>query len=451
MTRKLAFVAVVIAVGACTPSRVNPNANISIDGTVQRAGGTPVRHAKVSLRGESGGSEFFLTVVSLGLVCLDRQDAPALCKGSRIATTGSTGAFAFHLKGRDTQSLGFSEVLDLETAGEPNADEVAGSSTTYRFHVQTEKLDLPIRLWEPTVAAKTGSFGARVAFSRFPAGLLPRQIDRGARRYSIAFSRGDELVWVIDGARPDTVFDPRVLEDSTGTMRVIAEDQSIHVPETLGDEVAYALSSASRAYESPLDAPLSRGASCAVVDDRGNRTPVSPCRLTDGVFSEEFRPSVCAGQSGCVEPPHGAAVVDLGRVAPIDLVVVRGCGFTSTCRVETSADARSWRLAGVVQSEDRAAFSLGKPQPVRYVRVTSGFVDDLTEVSAWAGRPALPGASLLVAPERFRLSQGRNPSASSPGESSHFNRWALAAAALLGAVGGALAVLLLRRKGRPAA
>lgn len=436
---------------SCTASRVNPKADINLSGTVQRHGGLPVAGARLALTREGDPGDVILTVASLGFACLADTNAPAICDDARITTAGSNGAFSYKLKGKDTQStFGYSAVLSLTSSLPAKADEVAGSSTTYRFHVQTETVGIPIRLWEPSVAARTGSFGARVSFPKLPPDLLPRQIERTPPRYTIEFTRGDEIVWTLPQARPITTFDARLLEDSTGTMRVIVSASNVRVSETLGDQIAFALRSGARAYESPLDPPFSRGKGCSVADEKGKRFSLSPCGLTDGDFGRAFAPSVCTGTSGCTEPRHASAVIDLGSAVGVDLIVLRGC--EQSCRVETSTDGRTWRSAGVAQDTE-AAISFSSSRRARYVRVVTPFVDSLTEVSVWDRRPRLPNASLLVTPGRFPTGNGgtRAPGASSPAKSGGFGWLTVVAAALLGVVGGAAAVLIARRRIRRAA
>jgi hypothetical protein len=447
MKRTVALVVVCLAFVSCTTSRVNPKADITLSGSVQRQGGVPVPGARLALTRLGDAGDLFITVASVGFACLDRTNAPALCDDARFATSSSNGRFTYKIKGKDTQStFGYSAVLALSTGLRAKNDESFGSSTTYRFHVQAERLDVPIRLWEPKLAARTGAFGARVAFPRLPAGLLPSPLDRRAHHYTIEFARGDELVWRLDDARTVTTFDPRLIEDSTGTMRVVAEASNLDLPDALGDEVAFEMRSGGRTYESPLDPPLSRGQSCGVMDSGGKRNPVLPCKLTDGTFKEMFHPSVCAGASGCTEPAHEWAYVDLGRSVPVSLVVVRGC---RTCRVERSTDAKGWALVGVAQG-DQAAFPLSTRRSARYIRA-SGPPDLLTEISVWSGRLSVPDASLLVSPQRFPISgPGQTPIATSPKKTRDFNFWALFAAMLLGVVGGAAAMLVIRRRNRPA-
>jgi hypothetical protein len=444
--RRAAPVVLLLVLAACTASRVKPEANISISGSVHQANGKPVTGAKVALVREGDPGDVFITVTTIGLACLGPNPRPTVCDRAQTTTTSGDGRFDYKLKGRDTQAtFGTSAVLAILTAMEAKELEVDGSSITYRFHAQTEELSLPLRMWEPVLAARTGSFGARVTFPRVPSGVFPAEIRRAPVRYAIEFDRDDEAVWRIPKATPNTRFDPRVLEDSTGTMRAIAGVSSVDVPDTLGDEVAVALRSGTRAYASPLDAPPSRGKPCSVPDAEGNPVTQSPCRLTDGAFEDDFRPVVCAGRSGCTEPPHESATVDLGATGPVDLIVVRGC-FDS-CRVETSSDAKSWRLAGVTSSELAAVSPTGAVR-ARYVRV-SGRVDRLWEVSVWRDLPRVPDASLLVAPPRFPTGgsgRGSTTNAAGPGAGDDQGVWPLVATGLLGAVAGGLAVAFARRR-----
>ena len=454
MKRPIVLVTLAMLTVACTASRVDPKADIELSGSVQRAGGIPVAGSRLALSLEGDAGDVLIAITTIGLACLDREAGPAICRRARMTSTRSNGGFRYDIKGKDTQStFGYSAVLSISTALPRKENETSGSSTTYRFHVQTEKLNLPIRMWEPSLAAQTGSFGARVSFSRVPAGLVPAQLGRGGQRYSVVFARGDEVVWRLGGARSGMTFDPRVLEDSSGSMRVVASANDLRVSESLGDEVAFTMRSGARAYESPMDPPVSRDLGCSVVDDHGKRYPIAPCALTDGTFTKTFSPIICTGATGCVEPRHSAAFIDLGRRVSASLVVVRGCD--TTCRVETSLDGRTWRLGGVAQS-NQAAFPFTRSVPARYVRVSgSPAVEGLTEISVWSGTPRVAEGSLLVSPQRFLPIPSVTPTSNEQAKSKPsstdggFNIWVLVAAVLLAGVAGASLGLFVRRK-RPA-
>ena len=422
---------------ACTFSRVKPNADVDIAGSVRTADAA-VPGVRLAMQREGDVGDVLLTVASIGFACVNGTDSPAICHHARFATTDSTGKFVYHVKGRDTQStFGGSAVLSISVALPAKPDEAAGASTTYRFHVQTEKVDLPIRLWEPALDERVTPAGVQVNFPAPDAGLIPRQLNRGVR-YTVEFIRGSEVVWQVSPVQPGAVFDPRLLEDTSGTTRVIATASSLHVSESLGDEVAFAMRSGARNYTGSAGAPLSRGATCSV-ESAGRTYPVAPCRLTDGVFGTPFAPVICGGPAPCSEPPHESAVVDLRRSARVDLIVVRGC--RNACRVEASLDGTTWRLIGVGQ-DDEVAFPLAQARSERYVRVSGpNEVDGLTEVSVWGpARPAQP-RSLLVAPKP-------SPGARAAGRTSRArsNVWIVIAVGMLGAVVGGLIVWLTRRR-----
>ena len=440
----IAAMAVGVLSASCTASRVDPTANIQIDGTVQRVGGAPVAGARVVLLREGDVGDVFLTITTLGTACLSVKDPPAICHNARIRTTTSTGGFRYTLKGSETQStFGFSAVLNLTTGLDAKPDEVSGSSTTYRFHVQRTALNLPLRMWEPSLSARTGSFGARVTFPALPAGLIPRPL-RAAPHYSIDFARGSENVWTFTDARPTTTFDPRLLEDSQGTVRVSAAAHDIHASEQLGDDVAYILSGGAHAYESPVGPPTSRGKTCTVFDTKGKNFPLSPCGLSDGEFGQKINPpNVCAGKTSCTQPSFAGVVEDMGTVIPADLIVLRGCN--TSCRIETSADGRAWRAAGVAQDAE-AAFPLATRR-TRYVRVFTSFVGELTELSVWSVKPSVPEGSFLIAPPKFPTrSKGGSSTSTSGGR--HFGWYVVVAALLLGGVAGAAAMLVARDRRR---
>jgi hypothetical protein len=455
MRRAFAMGAALLALAACTTSRVKPEADITVAGSVQRAGGAPVANSRVALTREGDAGDVILTLATLGFACLGGDQAPAICKSAKLTDTGSSGRFTYRMKGKDTQStLGYSAVLAITAGLDPKNDEATGASTTYRFHVQTERLDLPIRLWEPRYDVQTGTFGGRVIFDAMSPRFIPSALQPGAFDYTVEFARGQETVWRIDDTHPGATFDPRVIEDSTGTVRVISAANNIDSTDVLGDEVAIALRSAARVYESPLDPPFSRGKPCAVQDEKGRRYAQSPCALTDGTFEEPFRPQACEG-TPCTEPQHAAAAVDLERNVSATLVVVRGCEFT--CSIESSTDGKTWRSVGVTR-EDLAAFPI-RGKTLRYVRATgSSAAERLTEISVWTGKPALPVGSILVAPERFPTA--RQTTAAGPGARGGSGRagddrggispWTLVATGILGLAAGALVVTVIKRR-KPAA
>jgi hypothetical protein len=450
-TRSLAVLAASLLLGSCTvASEVDSDARIDIAGAVARQNGDPVASARVALFREADLGELFTVFATLGLACIDAETD--VCLGARVTRTGSDGRFTYVLKGKDTQGFAGSASTMALTAGiGPRPNEVAGPTTTYRFQVQTEKLDIPVRVWESPLDGATGSFGARVTWTAVPPRVLPPGLGSADRSYSIAFARGDETVWTVGGARSGFAFDARVLEDSSGTGAVVAAIDGEKVSDELGRRIHIALRSGARAYESPAGAPPSRGRVCFAADADGKLVAQSPCRLTDGEFSDDFSPTVCGGATGCVEPTPLSTIVDLGTRRSVSLVVVRGCA--NRCTIETSRDRRTWRTAGVAAAED-AALRVTPPVAARFVRVSAPVsIAGLREVSAWTGGGGVAAGPLFVEPGALEP-PGSPGSTSSPravvpiDQGNDSSTLRLVAVGILCAVGGALVAILLSRRRR---
>jgi hypothetical protein len=339
----------------------------------------------------------------------------------------------------------------LTTGIGPRANEVTGAITTYRFQVQTGQLDLPVGFWEPRLEGATGAFGARVTWTAMPAQVLPPDLGAADRVSRLEFRRGNESVYTVGRARSGFAFDVRVLEDTTGTGAVVTALDGEKVTNERGRKIDVVLRSGARAYQSPAGAPPSRGRACSVLDANGRSVAQSPCRLTDGGFAEPFAPRLCGGETGCVEPAHRSTVIDLGERRSLSLIVVRGCG--DRCTVETSQDARTWRTAGVVATQE-AALPISPPTSARYMRVSSpSSIAGLHEVSAWTGSGAVAAGPFFVEPAAIQTPSG-SLQASSPRAAVPIDQdegsgpWRLIAVGLLGVVGGALAATLLSRRKR---
>ncbi|HJR19134.1 MAG TPA: hypothetical protein VJ922_05385, partial [Actinomycetota bacterium] len=444
-------IAVTLLLAACTASEVDPDARIDLGGRVATEDGRAVAGVRVALSREADAGEVFSVFASLGLVCIEQRTD--VCGGARVAKTGSEGRFAFRLTGRDTQGFaGQASTMVVSSGIGPRADEVVGPITTYRFQVQTESLNIPVRLWQPQLEGRTGSFGARVTWTPVPAGVLPG-LNAGSVEHAIEFRRGREVVWTVDRARSGFAFDARLLEDTQGTAAALGTLEDQRVPDERGRRIDVVLRSGGRAYDSPAGAPPSRGRPCGLIEESGRLVFLDTCALTDGELEDDLQPSVCSGATGCVEPRHSAAVVDLGGRRPLSLIVVRGC--RDRCTVDTSRDAKTWRTAGATSAED-AAIRVSPLVMARYVRVTSQTsIDLLREVSAWSGSGAVPAGPLFVEPGALQPASPPTPGATSSGgqavapipeRSSPWRLVALGAACAV--LGGLVATLLNRRKRR---
>lgn len=394
--------ALLVAGSACTASRVDPDAAIAIRGLLQRQNETPVAGARVALARQTDPADVFTTVFSLGLSCLS-DELPNACRGARIATSSDDGSFAYRLRGRDTQGLvGTASTMELTARMRRAPNEVEGPVSSRAFLVQAGSIDAPLRFWEPRLAATADRRTTRVTWSRLPGSILPSSVPLSGIRADVVFEGPNgRPVWRYRNVRSGDALDARLLEDSAGSVSVLAHTEGIEVADHEGSRLDVGFRSGRRAYERASDAPASRGASCSIDGEDGAAVAQASCGLTDGDFEEAFRPVSAACDTPCAEPSPSRAVVDLGRTRPVDFVVLRGCN--GRCTVETSRDARTWRLAGGGGDgfDEDVALRLAAAVRARYVRVrAAGGLTALREVSVWeARRPAASARrSILVAP-----------------------------------------------------
>lgn len=439
---KPAATALLVLLTACsiTPSEVAADARIEVTGIVSYQDGGPATDVPVSLVRHEGVAESLTAVLTLGATCLGDDKALSVCKSARRASTGRNGRYSFRLTGRDTQGLvGDASTLEA-TAQLPRArTEASGPSATVRFLVQTERVDVPLHMWEPAVEAVADARAGTVTWTDVPAAVVPAEADAAGAIERVAFQRGaGELVWQAPGRSGLATFDPRVLEDSRGTVSVAAEWKNVRVHDERGRMIDLILRSARMPYRSRAGAPPSRGAACWW-QAGGAVVPMVPCPLTDGEFATPAGQPACPGETPC--GPATDVVVDRGAAAPLALIVVRGC--RDRCLVSTSTDAKRWTPAGSIAGSE-VALPIAKPVTARYVRVGGEDLDTLREVSLWLPPgPAADPRSILaevsgLAPPVDRLFRGEGRA-----------RPILAAALLLALIGGALGATALQNR-RPA-
>lgn len=375
-------VAALALLTACTitPSEVAPDAEISLAGSVARQDGTPAANVPVSVVRHEGAAETFAAVVSLGVTCLGDGKELNVCRSGKHTQTDDTGRFAMTMKGSDTQGFfGDASMLEATAILPRRDDEVAGPSATLRFLVQTEQVAVPLRMWEPDIEAVAGPRSATVTWSEIPAAILPPQLDAAAVRTDVVFARGEtEIVWSARGQSEIATFDSRLLEDSKGSVSVVAQWGATSVPDDLGRTIVLQLRSGRPGYRSRAGAPPSRGAACAHRLPDGTLVTRAPCPLTDGDFSTPMGPQPCPDTSDCVH--SNEIVVDWGAARPLELIVLRGCA--SDCRIDTSEDGRTWTLAATTAGGD-VAVNVLQGTTARFVRVQSDDVEALREVSMW--------------------------------------------------------------------
>lgn len=440
---KPAAVALLVLLTACsvTPSEVAADAPIDLRGVVSFQDGSPAAKIPVSLVRHEGVAESLSAVLTLGASCVGDEKSLSICKSARRATSGRDGRFSFALTGRDTQGLiGDASTLEA-TAQAPRAEgQSAGPSATIRFLVQTQAITLPLRFWEPSVELLADGRTATAKWADVPAQIVPPGIDAASAAERVIFQRGPaETVWIASGRSGLASFDPRVLEDSRGTVSVAAEWTEQTVTDDRGRTIDLILRSGRLPYRSRAGAPPSRGAACSArIDGQPQMVAVSPCPLTDGDFVVPAGPPPCASNGPCGRAAE--MIVDWASAKPLAMIVVRGCA--QQCVVATATDPDRWTVAGTITGPD-AALMLSRPATARFVRVSGQNMDALREVSMWQPPgPAADPRSLIaeatgLAPPIDRIFRGEGRA-----------RPILAAALLLALIGGALGATALQRSGR---
>lgn len=406
--------------------------------------------ARVVLNREPDFAEILITGAFVGLPCLN-ENPPAVCKRARIENTGSDGRFTFEVKGRDTQtSTGGASTMGLSTKLPRGTGESEGPAVSYRFQVQTEQMDVPLGLWEPALEATADHLRARVSWTEIPPSILPADANLGSVSSSLRFEKGSQLVWMFLNASNGFEFDSRLLEDTTGTFAVYADFDDVDVSAAEGTKWDIFFRSARLPYRSPAGRPVSRGAACSAYGPSGQPVAQSPCRLTDGGFSEPFDartdPACPPGQQ-CPQGSNNAAHIDLASAKNVTLVVIRGC--SRICTLEASLDATNWGLIGsgqgsdeISEGSDNFAVTPAAPVPARFIRISQeGGIDELTEVSVWDDSPP----AQAPAPAGSLLAPGDAPTGPEDGAERGRLLWIALAVVLVAAI--AISVYLITRRG----
>ena len=404
--------------GACTePSRIDRDAKVTVEGTVEDVDGAPLASRPVRLGSGVSGLEGSAGALTLGLFCITGE-----CTGDFFdAETDADGRYSFELTGADTQSA-FGEAVSflLSTSGEPRDDQTTGPVVSARFRIQTEALTLPtLRLVDPRLRLTAE---ARTVVARWEASA--------PGPYALGFTGpGRALVWEASAADPAATVDARVLEDVTG----LATVAGVRTDQATGSDVTTHWRSPGLAYRGGFGAPPSRGAACEARAADGLAQALDGCPLTDGSFDVAgVLGSVCAGPAtsagSSTQPPACAPVervrVHLPRPVAAELLVVRGC--SEPCRADTVvADGGTAIDVGPV-SGPFATVALGGTR-VTAVDIVTTDPTSLAEVSVWGPVAEGPALRPVADPEALAPTTGDD-------EEDRRVPAALATVALLGAL-----------------
>ena len=374
-----------LLLAGCESSLVDRSATVVVSGRVLRSDGSPAGGVPVGLERAPGLGEFLagtlFVTVTFFTACL-ADPPPEVCRGRAVrrATTAADGTYSIQLAGRDTQTF-FGHAGNLSVSAElpPGPGEAAGAAVIAGFQVQTENLRLPdLQMWQPPVTVA----GGRITWQPPP---------DGAPSYRVVAEDRSRPVWAFDSAGPEVTFDPRILEDSSGSVAVSARTSGT----AEGTTLSILRRSARVPYRSTAGPPPSRGRPCT--RDPG-AAPLARCPLTDGDLSTALPAAATTSTTTHTStvPSRDSATIDLGGARDVSLVVVRGC----TCDVEASADGQIWRAFG--RASGFSALTPARAGAARFVRVT-GSLTDVREVSVWeedaASQAPPPGAGPGPAPD----------------------------------------------------
>ena len=354
-----------------------PRLDATLEGRVVDAAGDAQSGVQVEVRREASfaehGNAFAAFLFTAGFACI----AGACDTDSTTfqTATGPDGGYRAtlpkaHLPGFETDADWF------VTASRPPAEgHVAGATSGDEFEVADavqRPPDLPLWLTAPELTV-----GPEGITTTWPL-LDPDPFEGGRLSYTLAFLDGRGApVWSVPLARAGDRLDPRVLEDTRGSVLLAARGDVKAGHTTYHRTVA----APQPALTGPAGAPPSRGAPCELPG-----AAPGPCWLTDGDL---------AG-AGPAEPPVATATITVPEMRA-GLLVVRGCG---QCAVEFSADGAAWQPTTLDRRTGLTV--LTSETPVRFVRLSlEGGVQRAAEVSLWPAPPrraALSPDGLLPRP-----------------------------------------------------
>jgi hypothetical protein len=365
----------VLVLSGCHFSHVDANATVTISGSALDATGAPLAGAQVRVFTEADIADVvfgsILAIGTLGSICL-LPDSPAICQRAHTTTTDADGHFTLQLKGSDTQGLvGTEATLDAVVAAKGSS--ATSPATTLSFTVKDTTVQLPAaRLWNAAPRVAQGGGHLTLTWQSLPAAY-----GTSASFAAQYFLSGQAVaLWTQSASGGRSVADARVLEDVQATAAAGANTSLDGVG--TGTVHAHYLS-ARLPLKGTAGAPQSRHHACSAVMGTATITALAQptCAATDGNL---VQPAQLTGTNGAVVT---GAVIDLGKAAPISLVVAHGiAGMTI---VEVSTDGLHYREVGILTDSPAAVAPPGNPV-ARYVRVRapSGLDESLLyEISVW--------------------------------------------------------------------
>jgi hypothetical protein len=379
------FAALAVLLGGCSMSKVDPDAEVSVRGTVQTADGSAAPDVRIGLLRVPDPIEVLTQGIvvagSFGVACMS-DDPPPVCRTVQGTKTDSNGGYRFRMTGDDVQgAFGQVSYFDLTAQGPAVGDQLYGPTVSTSFVVQRTELDVPdLRFWVPakmSAAADGGRFVIRWD------GNAPR-----GRTYTVNLTRDRLAIWDQQVRSGDAV-DARVLEDLTAGLHLSA---SATQP---GPDTKFQTTYSSHGVRVTGTAgpPPSRGVRCFAHGAEG-AVRLDPCPLTDGAFDRGLAQQKCSARAQSASGPGATcndwAYLDLGSRKPVGAVFVRSASPGTSLVLETSDDATQWTERARTDLGNFQRHTLSEEPTARYVRLrsTAGGTADtaiagLTEVSVW--------------------------------------------------------------------
>jgi hypothetical protein len=285
------------ATGCFVQSALNPNDQVTLQGTAVKQDGSP------------------LTEVMLDL----KRSANSSCLGGTSSlmqvATSSTGEFTQKLTGSQTQIGDSARCFELVV---PPTEK--GARVWANFLIQVTDVKVPkLQLWTGDAAATQVAGGTSVSFTD-----LSTSHQLSGKSYAVDFLSGPAAFWRVDGASSPVVVSDEVLEDFATPTASLSSSNEV---KGSGTTFTVFYKSDSAQLPSRQKVPVSRGASCTF--------PSAPtvCPLTDG-------------KPGAVVLGQETKEIKLSLPAPkvIKKIVLRGAAFsaTSSTWLDGSNDGITW-------------------------------------------------------------------------------------------------------------
>ncbi|HWE31482.1 MAG TPA: hypothetical protein VHB97_25950 [Polyangia bacterium] len=360
--------AMLLAVGGgCGPkSQLDPNANVTVQGTIEAESGAPSAATPVKLIRHPDAlqalGELFVAIGSVGLACVAGQ--LDICKSFRDSTSAADGGYTFAMDGMETQGSQGQALTFTTFAGCPGGNCAVASD----FIIQKTALTIPpLRFWtELGTLADDASGDSQLSWPAVEASVGGAAADN--YRINIVAPEGT-LWWTQDALESTTAtIDRRVTQDKDATWHVVAR----RAQSASGTDFTVYWYSTQQTYPNRNATPISRADDCYTQGPDGMPALLArPCPLTDGNPATTFVPVTqqCANGQPC-PPINNWILIDNSISHPLGFLVlydVSVSNSTASIIVETSDDLNAWTTAATLPAKPYQTTALNAT--ARFVRL----------------------------------------------------------------------------------